>query len=262
MNGIVWEPHNIDHIRHTNAPQVITPDGDTITLWWKHEYTYPNPHQAGTDNIDRGLCADLPGVPHGTPEPFLAVAYAHDIPYAWNGSHPVRINGIAPEALTEALNQLADTARAYRTYQRARDARIARTIQLLEAARNQMTAARDLAPGAAAYTAFQNADAHRRQITTRAIQDGLLDLEQIATHAGLSIDTVYRLAELATSEAPTYYLSLEGFADRLGISYPTIKSYRSTGVLPQPDITLGGSPGWTLATADRFAATRRTRTAS
>jgi predicted DNA-binding transcriptional regulator AlpA len=37
-------------------------------------------------------------------------------------------------------------------------------------------------------------------------------------------------------------------ADGLGVSRDTINSYRTRGYMPEPDVVIGGSPGWMLET--------------
>lgn len=54
----------------------------------------------------------------------------------------------------------------------------------------------------------------------------------------------------------TRYLAIADMAALAGISPATCRSYRSRGLLPEPDVMVGQSPGWTQATADRWATSR------
>ncbi len=52
-------------------------------------------------------------------------------------------------------------------------------------------------------------------------------------------------------------LDLRGVADRIGLSYATIRRYRSQDPsFPTPDATLGQSPGWLAETIDAWQAAR------
>ena len=48
---------------------------------------------------------------------------------------------------------------------------------------------------------------------------------------------------MTRSEIRTY-LDLHDLADLSGLSYGTVRHYRARGLLPQPDVMLGLSPGW------------------
>lgn len=53
----------------------------------------------------------------------------------------------------------------------------------------------------------------------------------------------------------THYLSLNGFAQRAGISRATLATYRADGRLPEPDAVIGGAGrgathGWLPETID------------
>lgn len=56
------------------------------------------------------------------------------------------------------------------------------------------------------------------------------------------------------------YLSLTGFANRVGISPNTARAYREQGRLPEPDVTIGdgnrATLGWHPDTVDHWAANR------
>ncbi len=55
-------------------------------------------------------------------------------------------------------------------------------------------------------------------------------------------------------------LDAAGAAARLGVLPATVLSYRSRGVFPPPDVTLGQSPGWYPQTIDAWQASRPGRT--
>lgn len=56
------------------------------------------------------------------------------------------------------------------------------------------------------------------------------------------------------------YLSLAGFADRVGIAHSTMRTYRSQHRLPPPDAIIGEAPaakyGWLPETCDQWATHR------
>lgn len=54
----------------------------------------------------------------------------------------------------------------------------------------------------------------------------------------------------------TTYLTMTDIAARLGIEPGTVRKYRSSGRLPEPDIMLGATPGWLPATIDTWATSR------
>ena len=52
-------------------------------------------------------------------------------------------------------------------------------------------------------------------------------------------------------------LDLHGVAERLGLGYATVRRYRSQdATFPEPDATLGQSPGWLPETIDAWQAAR------
>ncbi|MDP9831571.1 MULTISPECIES: helix-turn-helix transcriptional regulator [Trueperella] len=58
----------------------------------------------------------------------------------------------------------------------------------------------------------------------------------------------------------TIYLTLRGFAERIGISYQTIRTYQADGRLPEPDAQLGQGKGctfgWLPETIDNWQVNR------
>jgi len=54
-------------------------------------------------------------------------------------------------------------------------------------------------------------------------------------------------------------LDIQGFADRAGLKPATIRQYKWLGKLPNPDVTVGGNPAWTVATVDHWIAERTNR---
>lgn len=50
---------------------------------------------------------------------------------------------------------------------------------------------------------------------------------------------------MAPELMPDRLLTSHGAAKFLGLSYSTLRSYKATGILPQPVITLNNSPLWT-----------------
>ena len=86
------------------------------------------------------------------------------------------------------------------------------------------------------------------------------------------LDAITELQQLLTTERYPYIdglctylaitieaaqpLDLEGFADRVGVEYSTIRRYRGRGMLPDPDVTLGQSSGWYADTIDAWQESR------
>lgn len=52
-------------------------------------------------------------------------------------------------------------------------------------------------------------------------------------------------------------LSMAELAERAGLAESSVRTYRSRGKLPEPDITIGTAPGWLPQTADPWIATLR-----
>ncbi|RLK58399.1 hypothetical protein [Actinokineospora cianjurensis] len=55
-----------------------------------------------------------------------------------------------------------------------------------------------------------------------------------------------------TSRGAEPLLDMEMFAARRGLTYRTVRSYRSRGLLPAPDAMRGRSPQWNTSTADAW----------
>jgi predicted DNA-binding transcriptional regulator AlpA len=55
---------------------------------------------------------------------------------------------------------------------------------------------------------------------------------------------------------PADYLDMAGIADLLGIDVATIRSLRSKGYLPEPDLMVARSPAWKRSTVEKWAAAR------
>lgn len=245
----------IEEILRYRPETVLTDDGITVTINWNAEYQWPNPHQAGTFNVDRGVCMVVEDVPQELPLPFLAVGYATDVAFAWRRDMPVRVHGVTD--VEKALVDLVDTARSYRAYIRNRSARVDRTMHVLQEAAGALGDALEMPDGQARYQAVQDARADRDRLIALAVRDGLLDPNLIAFAAKVNPAYVEHMTSWVDPVPPSYYLSLKGFADRLGVTSSTIKAYRSEGKLPEPDVMIGGSPGWLIETADRYAASRK-----
>lgn len=73
---------------------------------------------------------------------------------------------------------------------------------------------------------MQDAARHRDDLIVRAVADSLLPWDEITQAAQVNSADVGRLAAYTEPTPPTFYLSLEGFARRIGVSESTIKSYR------------------------------------
>ena len=51
-------------------------------------------------------------------------------------------------------------------------------------------------------------------------------------------------------------LTLQDFADDLGVEYHTLVVYKTKGKLPPPDAVVGRSPLWARATVTKYKASR------
>ncbi len=51
-------------------------------------------------------------------------------------------------------------------------------------------------------------------------------------------------------------------ADRVGLTYGTMRQYRHAGQAPDPDVVLDGKPFWYLSTADRWKEERDAKATS
>lgn len=45
-------------------------------------------------------------------------------------------------------------------------------------------------------------------------------------------------------------LSIKDFAERAGLAESSIRTYRTRGNIPEPDVTIGTTPGWLASTVD------------
>lgn len=61
--------------------------------------------------------------------------------------------------------------------------------------------------------------------------------------------------EVTIDSTQSRWLSTKQLAERAGLKHSTIRTYRTRGIAPQPDAMIGGTPGWTEATADAWIAT-------
>jgi predicted DNA-binding transcriptional regulator AlpA len=59
---------------------------------------------------------------------------------------------------------------------------------------------------------------------------------------------------MATSRVP-HYLSMGEVAERTGLAESSVRTYRSRGGMPEPDVMVGRTPGWLPATIDEWAKT-------
>jgi predicted DNA-binding transcriptional regulator AlpA len=57
-------------------------------------------------------------------------------------------------------------------------------------------------------------------------------------------------------------LDIPAVAERIGVSRQWVDQMRTNGELPDPDIVLGQSPGWLVATIDEWDSKRSRRKAT
>lgn len=60
-------------------------------------------------------------------------------------------------------------------------------------------------------------------------------------------------AELAGRSADGIPVGLQEIAELLGVTRSTVDAWRSRGVLPTPEWTVGGRPAWSLGSIERWA---------
>lgn len=58
--------------------------------------------------------------------------------------------------------------------------------------------------------------------------------------------------------APLDIVGVREIADLLGVARQTVRTWRTRGVLPEPDATVSGVPVWRRSTIERWAQERRT----
>jgi hypothetical protein len=238
----------------TQPSQVTTPDGITVEIRWDAEWY--RPETLDSWHVERGHCAFLPGRP-GLEDPFAEPTIGEQWRYTWDG-RPTSIDGIAESDMAAAVELLIDVARARRTWAALRKQRADRTVKVLEmrgAARRDASAAG--APGTAPWQAYQTATMQLDSVVISALRDQLLTVQEIADAAGLDLHEVEaRRGEADFSTRAPQYVGDDGFARRLGISVDTLRSYKSRGKLPPPDIELGAADGWLAETVEAYAKTR------
>lgn len=62
--------------------------------------------------------------------------------------------------------------------------------------------------------------------------------------------------ELGRKIGKEHFLGYNEVAAALGLSPSSIRAYYSTGRMPQPDVTVGNTPGWTPETITAWVALR------
>lgn len=50
-----------------------------------------------------------------------------------------------------------------------------------------------------------------------------------------------------------HYLSMGEVAERTGLAESSVRTYRSRGGMPEPDVTIGRTPGWLESTIEEWA---------
>lgn len=76
-------------------------------------------------------------------------------------------------------------------------------------------------------------------------------------YATRAIAEGYYLVEVWRADRPAVLLDLQQVADRLGVSYATVRRYRSQDAgFPEPDVMLGQSPGWRARTIEAWVSAR------
>jgi HAMP domain-containing protein len=246
---------NSERLRDDRPDEVTTTDGVTVRFEWDVDYTVPSRTVFGDVTAGRGDRAWVVGVP-GKEDPFGSEPdYAANVRSAWNG-RPVAVDGITD--LATALQVLIGTGQAYAAQARQRERRAERLRELLQLAAQEYASMSPPAEKQLEVVSDGGVDPAmiRDSVVIAVLTDGTLDLEDVAQAAGLTAAEVQRLARYVEVTHPGEFLSIEGFARRIGVSVQTLRAYKSRGRLPQPDIVLGGSPGWLPATVDAFQASR------
>lgn len=77
--------------------------------------------------------------------------------------------------------------------------------------------------------------------------------QRLADALGGEVTTVAHAIYVEHGQRPPI-LSMRQVAERAGLAESSIRTYRSRGVMPAPDVTIGATPGWLPATIDPWIA--------
>jgi hypothetical protein len=248
-------------VEHARRDDVIHIGNVEVTIHWHIEWHKPAGENVST--IHRGTCLSVDPLGWSTYPEQMSVAATGQL---WrmrmvaNRERPWRIDGVADGDLAGAAEILADTVRADTVYRRLISARGERARHALVEAADAWDAA-----GGTGWAGMQVRD-HRNVLIERALAIGDLTPEEIRDAARVDDGQLRRSQSQVDSGKYTYtipplYLGVETVAARLGVTPPTIRSYRSRGAarLPHADIEIGGNPGWEWDTIDGYQRRRRGR---
>ncbi len=240
-------------------------EGTGYTVVLLHDHTWERPVDGHTWSIENGLCARIEpafGQVNGIAEPTLGLAWPFVFHVHWTQrAMPTTINGLHDDERDAAVALLTDTIRVARGV-----AFIHR--QLREATRRALREARQACEAALALPATDSKRAGivteayrvRHHVVDNAIRECHLDHDEIRDTAGITdLAMTVQLAQHDHSLPPITrgFVDIGCLATMAGIAPNTASSYKARGLLPAPDIRLGGSEGWTLPTVLAWLDTRR-----
>lgn len=236
-------------------------DGCAFWLNWSQEWTSPSRYQADVSDVHKGLCVgvtSLRGVV--SQEPHEHGQWTLTTSYYSNGTwvqRPTRVDGVRPDDLAEVLGLILDTFRASRLRQQAARLHRGRMLQALTAAADAYDTA---AAGNAKWTAGQTRD----RVIEQAIEQDLLDddeIQEAARVTELTVRNINNQVSRGARRAPLYG-DLPMFAARHGLKPASLHVYRSRGkdALPPEDLSLSGTPGWLVDTIEAWKPARGPRT--
>jgi len=250
----------------SNHPETVTTeDGITLHLYWKG--TFSRPAGDNTVSVESAIIVSV--------DPSTGFTLGlHDredrkTNTAWQtiqvGSRqfPAQAAVGRIEEIPSILDRLADTARARAMYTEALAANAGSYRRMLTNAFRECVAtagdSHDLRPIATTSTAriggddFVAAKQNLIRTAARAYQSATLDEDEIS-----QITTLHPrdFTHAPAHTAVALYVDLPRIATRLGVNDATARSYRSRGEMPESEVQLGKTPGWTIDTIEAWIARR------